>query len=223
MKPLKAQGRAQPATTRRAARTPPPRPAPAADENSTAQRLLGTAAALFRQKGYQATTTREIAGLVGINSASIYYHVTKKEDLLYSLCMDALQDIRRLLDEASARYADPMQRLRAIVREYLKVAVADQDKLVTMLFELRSLADERRREVIRYRDQNQDIVRATVAAAQKAGQIRNDMSAQLLTLAFLNMHNWSIFWYRPDGDLSPAQLGDLLATLLFEGAARPSR
>lgn len=190
--------------------------------NSTAERLLGTAAALFRQKGYHATTTREIAGLIGINHASLYYHIAKKDDLLYFLCMDALKDIRRFLDESTARYPDPLERLRTIMRNYLTVSLADQDKLVTMLFELRSLKDERRQEVIRYRDENQAIVRATVAAAQKAGQIRKDMSAQLLTLALLNMLNWSIFWYRSDGELTPEQLGDMLAKLLFEGMARPA-
>jgi len=190
--------------------------------SSTAQRLLSVAATSFRQKGYQATTTREIAASIGLNRASIYYHVAKKEDLLYSVCIDALKHVRQLLDDSLARYTDPRERLRAIIETYLTVAVANQDKLVTMLFELRALEDERRAEVVRYRDENQAMVRTTVAEAQKAGQIRTDMSAQILTLALLNMLNWSIFWYRPDGALSPEQLGKMLATLLFEGMAKPS-
>src|ERR1700752_4646273 len=59
---------------------------PTPSDRSTPERVLDTAAALFWEKGYAATTTREIAAAVGIQQASLYYHVASKEGLLYQLC-----------------------------------------------------------------------------------------------------------------------------------------
>jgi TetR/AcrR family transcriptional regulator, cholesterol catabolism regulator len=62
-------------------------------QERTAERVLSEAARLFREQGYAAATTRELARRLGINKASLYYHVAKKEDLLYQICMVAMARI----------------------------------------------------------------------------------------------------------------------------------
>src|SRR5579863_3537248 len=65
--------------------------------------LLDAAAGLFAQKGYDLTSTREIAAQLGINKASLYYHIQTKEDLLFDICNTALRQIR---DDVEAALKD---------------------------------------------------------------------------------------------------------------------
>jgi AcrR family transcriptional regulator len=191
--------------------------------DTTASRLLATAAALFRKKGYANSTIRELATRLGIQKASLYHHIAKKEDLLYALCVDALQRIHSESEQAIAAHTAPLERLRALIHAHLRAALTDQDKHATMLIELRELSKDRYAEVLQLRDRYEALVRQTITEAQAAGVLRENPSAKYQTLALLNQLNWTIIWFRPDGELTPDQLGEILATLFLEGAqVRPA-
>jgi AcrR family transcriptional regulator len=87
---------------------------PVCSSNSTtAERLRKAAAQLFWRKGYTATTARELATLLGIQRASLYYHMTK--DLLYALCVESLENIHSAVERAVVEVDDPMERVRALI------------------------------------------------------------------------------------------------------------
>lgn len=194
--------------------TAQPTPTPPSE---THLRLLETAASLFRAKGFAGTTTRELAALVGIQNASMYYHIRSKDDLLYTLCVDALTRITEDVEEAVSAEEDPAERLRAVVTAHLTTSLADQDKHATMLTELRSLTDERRSEVIALRDHYEGLVRDVIVQAQAAGIARSDVPARELTLALLNLLNWTIFWFRPDGRMTAPELASVFASIYLDG------
>jgi AcrR family transcriptional regulator len=185
-------------------------------------RLLTVAAALFRQKGYAAATTRELAGLLGIQNASLYHHIRSKEDLLYQLCVDSLTRMRMTAEEVLAQEFEPLDRLRALARAHVVTSLGDQDSHATMLIELRGLSAARRAEVIELRATYEAIVESVIAEAQSAALLRSDISAKHLRLAFLNLLNWTIFWFRQDGELTSEQLGDLFADIFISGVAAAS-
>jgi AcrR family transcriptional regulator len=198
----------------------------AADNNdqasSTADRLLAGAADLFRRKGYAATTTRELSALLGIQNASLYYHMEKKEDLLYKLCVSTLEEVADVLRGCLAETSDPIEQLKLIVLRYTTVALQERDRHATMLIEIRALSEERRASIVALRDKNVAVVRKTVAAAQKAGQLRSDIKPKFLTLTLFNLLNWSIFWYRPDGELTPEKIAAMMSTVFLDGVAAKS-
>lgn len=184
---------------------------------STRQRLLATAADLFRRRGYVATTTRDLAAALGMKSASLYHHMGKKEDLLYELSVDALRTIRESQAAALQQSSEPIPRLRALIRAHLRGAFSDQDKWWVLLFELRALGPQRRAEVVGFRDEYEAAVRAAIAEAQALHVLRGDIEPKYLSLALLNLLNWTIFWYRPGGELTEEALADLLTTIFLEG------
>jgi TetR/AcrR family transcriptional regulator, cholesterol catabolism regulator len=185
--------------------------------DSTASRLLGAAAALFRQKGYANASTRELAALLGIQKATLYYHITKKEDLLYALCVDSLQHICREVEQAMAQQNEPLARLSALIATHMRVTLANPDKYTIVLIELHELSAERHAAVLHLVDNYEKLVCATITHAQEAGQLRREPPAKYQTLALLNLLNWSVFWFHPDGELTPEQLGTLLTSLFLEG------
>lgn len=186
--------------------------------NPRTERLLASAALMFREKGYDGASTRGLAATLGIRSASLYYHIGRKEDLLYAICAGALARIQEDANAAVASETSPLAQLRALIQVHARTSLADRDKHATMLFELRALSGPRRREVIRLRDEYEHLVRETIARAQRSKDLRNDIPAKYLALALLNLLNWSIFWFRPGGDLTVARLGDVMAQVFLDGA-----
>jgi len=181
--------------------------------------LLDAAATLFREKGYAGATTRELASVLGMQSASLYHHIASKDDLLYTLCEEAVQRMLAAARAAVAAEDDPAARMRAVIAAHVCTGLADQDTHATMLGELRSLPPERREQVVALRDEYETLIRDVLVYAQEAGAVRRDISAHDLTLVLLSLLNWPIFWFRPDGDLTPEALAGLLATIFLEGVA----
>jgi AcrR family transcriptional regulator len=185
----------------------------------TVDRLLDTAAGLFWEKGYAATTTREIAAALNIQQASLYYHMASKEDLLYQIFASALQPFLTDVPQALEAAPQPRERIRALIRVHVLTLLKYQKRNMTMLTELRSLSPRHRDEVVALRERYADLVRAAIENAQTAGEIRADIPAAYLCLALFNMLNWAARWYRANRDPSPDQLADTFFRLFLEGAA----
>jgi TetR/AcrR family transcriptional regulator, cholesterol catabolism regulator len=189
---------------------------------STADRLLDVAAELFRLKGYDGTTTREIAERLQLQKGSLYHHIRSKEDLLERICSSCLE---RLHTEVSAAVSEapPEERLRVLIARHVERSLLDRRMHAVMMMELRSLSDTHRAAVVAMRDQYQQLVFEVVHDEQVDGVLREDLDAHLMTLTLLGLMNWVIFWYRPEGRLTPQQLGDVLAEVFFTGAAAAPR
>jgi TetR/AcrR family transcriptional regulator, cholesterol catabolism regulator len=184
----------------------------------TVDRLLDTAAGLFWEKGYAATTTREIAAALHIQQASLYYHVSSKEDLLYQIFVSSLQQF--LADvPATVQAAAATDRIHILIRAHVLTLLKYQKRNMTMLTELRSLSSRHRDEVVALRERYADFVRSTIEEAQAAGEIRTDIPAEYLCLALFNMLNWAARWFREDRDPPPDQVAELFFKLYLQGAA----
>lgn len=192
-------------------------------ERPTAERMLNAAAALFSKKGYAATSTREIAALLRIQKASLYYHIESKEDLLYSICKSSLEQIRQDVGAAVQNVPDPLERTRILVRTHIESMLRDQDRHSATLSEMRALSKERLAHVISLRDAYEELVRTVLQEAQNAGALRGDIPVKYLCLILLGMVNRVEVWYRHSGALSPGELGEILAVIFLTGAAATAR
>lgn len=184
----------------------------------TARELRRVAARLFWEKGYSATTIRELAEYLGVQKASLYYHISGKEDLLHDICVESLGNIHGAVVEAIANEGDPLARVRAMIHAHVASMLDDREKHATMLTELKSLSPDRREAVVELRDEYERLAREIISEAQKAGVLRSDMSAKELQLGLFNLLNWTIFWYRSDGDLAPEELAGKFESLFLDGA-----
>lgn len=186
----------------------------------TASRVLQAAASLFRERGYAATTTRELSARLGINKASLYYHISSKEDLLHGICLESLRRIQSVAESAVEAEEDPEEKIRALFRAHMNSMLSDLDMHATMLLELKALTGTRYEDVSAARDRYESLVTRTISKAQRAGALRRDVTAKHLTLSMLNLLNWSMQWYTPDGELTPDELAEIFADLFLNGAGR---
>ena len=179
--------------------------------------LLRAAARLFVDKGFAATTTRDIAEAVGMRSGSPFYHFRSKQELLKEAMIDGLEAGRARLLAAIDGVVDPERRMYALVRTHLGTLLEDDGNSPMLLSEARSLDPAARAEIAAAFDRYQAPWQATLDELAACGRIAS--AASPLRLLLLGMLNWSGHWYRPDGPLTVDQLADSAVALLLGRSA----
>jgi AcrR family transcriptional regulator len=188
--------------------------APAREEQVRAAALR-----LFKEKGYHATSMRDIAAAVGINKGSLYSYIKSKEDLLVPFFEQAQGVLLSEIEQISADTdLSPTDRLKRAIHAHVTAVADNLDVLTVYLSEWRQLGTEslatNRDQRARYSRMFHEILSDGVAA----GEFR-PMDTRIVMLGMIGMCNYLFRWYRPEGRLSPEQIADELIEMVMQGVA----
>lgn len=189
------------------------KPLAAATEANRREELLRAAARLFVEKGFDATTTRDIADAVGMRSGSPFYHFRSKQELLKAAMIGGLESGHARIQVAINGVDDPVQRLHMLVRTHLGNLLEGDCHTPMLLNESRSLDASARAEIAAAFDQYQIPWQTTLDELAAQGKIAS--AAPPVRLFLFGMLNWTSQWYRSDGPLTLDQLADQAVTLLL--------
>ncbi|MCM8663593.1 TetR/AcrR family transcriptional regulator [Accumulibacter sp.] len=188
-------------------------------EASRRDELLRAAARLFVEKGFAATTTRDIAEAVGMRSGSPFYHFRSKQELLRAAIMQGLQAGQQRLQTAIEGVSEPEQRLRLMIRTHLGILLEGDLQAPMLLYESRSVDAAGRAEIAAAADSYQQIWQHTLDELAAGGRLRS--SATPLRLLLFGMLNGVTQWYRPGGELSLDEIAAAASELLLTGMTAP--
>lgn len=183
--------------------------------------LLRAAAKLFVEKGFAATTTRDIAEAVGMRSGSPFYHFRSKQELLKAAMIEGLDAGHDRLLAAIDGIADPEQRLRVLVRTHLGTLLEGDCRSPLLVSEARALDDKARSEIAAAFDRYQVPWQQALDDLAQAGKLAS--AAPPVRLLLFGMLNWSSHWYKPEGTLSVDELADAAVAMLIARPAGPKR
>ena len=169
--------------------------------NETEKRIREVALRLFAQKGFEATSTREIAAEAGLTVAGLYYYVGTKEELLLHIVLDISNALLRSAVSISAGNDSAEQKLARLVQLHVWFhgAYAQASRVVDI--EIRALTGEAREQAQRIRDQYEAEWRSAVAQGNAAG-VFEGQDAKLAAIALIEMGRGISHWYNPHGNLS---------------------
>jgi TetR/AcrR family transcriptional regulator len=176
--------------------------------------ILHAALRTFREKGYHAATLDDIAEQLGVRKTALYHYFPDKEAILYACHRESLAELSRILTGARALDA-AAERLAYVIREHVRV-MTDTLEGSPLAFEVTALSAERQREVIAARDRYERALRRMIQHGIAAGELR-PVDAKIAVFAILGAINWIARWYRPEGSLHAAELGDQFAEHLLGG------
>jgi TetR/AcrR family transcriptional regulator, cholesterol catabolism regulator len=185
--------------------------APIAAGQTRRDQILEVSARLFSERGYHATSMRDIGEATGMLAGSLYSHIDGKEDLLYGIVQRAAEAFLAGLGSVLAANVEPGERLRLAMRAHIEVVAGDPEAARVFHHEWRALSGRRRTEVRRLRRRYEAMWDVIVRDLPGATDPR---AARLLVLSAAN---WTYTWYRPDGSMSPQQVADRFTHLLLEG------
>lgn len=188
-----------------------------AAKRSTRDRLIDEAVSLFDERGYQLATTRELAERLGLKKASLYHHISSKEDVLYAICVEVVNRtipaVRRALEESPGQ-----DRLTNMIRAHLEAIARDREMHAVGQNEMRHLSPERRHDIEARRADYAKLFSTAIKQDQADGRIRRDVDPTILTLGLLGLINWPVFWYRAGRSESIENLAGTFTTMFLEGA-----
>jgi AcrR family transcriptional regulator len=189
------------------------------------QAIEEAASSLFRERGYSGTSVRDIARAVDIQGASLYAHVTSKQEVLWSIVehmasrFEAAADAVELADPGGSTFGRGVY-LIALVRAHVGVITDDIERASVFVHEWRALQGDRRADIARRRDAYELRFSSTIADGIRTGvfQVQDPALASTYLLTALN---GLVTWYRPDGRLSAREIADLYADLSLRALQAP--
>lgn len=167
------------------------------DDGNRRQQLLSSAARLFRRKGFGATSTRDIAAAVGMQSGSPFYHFKSKGALLYAVMEEGMRSAIARQEQALRRAEDEPSdtgRLRTLIRNHFDVLLGPgSDFIPVMLYEARSITPRQRSALAQLQSEYEAPWIPVLDALHGCGRLRGDV--KLARLLMFGALNWSAQWY----------------------------
>ncbi|HTR35853.1 MAG TPA: TetR family transcriptional regulator [Bryobacteraceae bacterium] len=191
--------------------------------SGTLGKFVRTAAELFSKQGYSSTTTRSISTLIGMEKATLYYHVKSKEDLLYLITKSSVEALQEDVQKALERITCPFDQLAVLVQAHGMSLLRDQTQHATALAEVRALSSGRLAEIVSMRKAYQQRIRQIIEAAQQSGSIRTDVEPRHLASMLQGLLDRAVEWYQKGGRLGPAELSGYFCDIYLFGAQKTPR
>ncbi|MBZ6172872.1 TetR/AcrR family transcriptional regulator [Streptomyces olivaceus] len=179
-----------------------------------ARRLLVAAVEAFAERGYHATTTRDIAGRAGMSPAALYIHYKTKEELLHRISRIGHERALAILRTAAEGEGSAAQRLADAVGSFVRWHAGRRTTARVVQYELDALGPEARDEILALRRRVDAEVRGIVEDGVASGEF-DVPDAKGTTLAILSLCIDVARWFNVNGPRTPDEIGALYADLVL--------
>jgi len=180
------------------------------------EQIKDIASNLFRLNGYTATTMRQLAGEVGIEPASIYNHISSKEELLRLICFDMADEFMKVIEKVENEALLPEQKLRYLIIEHIRVITGNINATAVFFHDWRYLSEPYYSEFRHLRNKYQAFFRDVIHEGAVKSVFRKTQE-KFTALTFLSALNWTYEWYKEGGGMSYTEIGNNLADILING------
>ncbi len=184
-----------------------------------APEIIAAAAHVFAERGFHGAATQDIADILGIRQASLYYYFSSKEAALELVCLKGVEGFFEAAKAIAAGPGTARERLTRLINSHLSPLIDRSDFVKVFLKERQHLPAESRRRIGRWSRGLERIFEDVVTEGMRTGEFRADLDARLVTLAVLGMANSVATWYRKENAPIP-RISDEFARLIIEGAIK---
>jgi AcrR family transcriptional regulator len=182
------------------------------------QEILRTAARLFQQRGYDATSMNDVAAALKLSKGGLYHHFQSKDEILFEIMNHAMEITQERVLNPVRAIGDPAERLRALIRLHIEVVLSPRDREITvMLHENHPLPPALRKRINVRKKDYIHFVENLMGEVQKSRNAKSAVSPRAAAFALLGMINWIYQWYKPEGELQANNLIPQFTELVFGG------
>lgn len=181
-------------------------------------KMLEAARRLFWEKGYNATSIREIAIAYGCRPANIYNYFSDKEEILFEVLREEMEQIihpiKHLEEEDNT---SPIEQLRFVIESHLKVTLSYR-RSAKLLFDvaLDSLSPDKRKKIVDFRDTYDRIIRKVIRRGIDTGYFP-EVDVRLAGFMIASMITRTRIWFHPKKGVSVSELADFISEFAFNG------
>ncbi|PTX18762.1 TetR family transcriptional regulator [Pontibacter mucosus] len=180
------------------------------------EQIEKTATALFKRKGYTATSMRDLANALGIEAASIYSHIRSKEEILQRVCFKMADEFFDALDAAESMAGPATVRLQRAIAAHVQVLTQNTEASAVFLHEWRHLSEPLHSNFLALRDKYEARFREIIREGIQRGEF-SVPDEKFAVLTILSALNWIHTWYKPEGKMTPTEIAENLSEMLLNG------
>ncbi|HNP71941.1 MAG TPA: TetR/AcrR family transcriptional regulator [Kouleothrix sp.] len=180
--------------------------------------ILDTAERLFSERGYHATTIREIAHALELEGGSLYSHISGKHELLYQIVLRGSEQFLRAARESIAEGGGARAQLLRFMQRHLAIIAESRPRAIVHFHEWRHLGPQAQADIRARRDEYEAYLRQII----REGVARGEFAAgdeRAIGLHVLSLLNWTYQWYQPGGTWNARDLAEQYFELLMRGLA----
>lgn len=182
------------------------------DYEAKSEAILRSAAKLFAERSYAATSMRDLSAEAGVSLAGIYHYFPGKADILLRLEMDAFEQVSLGLEVRLNRCNTPRESLRAVIDNHLHYFAENRTEMRVLAHEADTLGGERGAAVRALKDRYVARVREVLE-----GLPHGENGVTFATYCLFGMMNWMHTWFDPTGQRSIEDLADTMTRLFLDG------
>ncbi|MFT6055332.1 MAG: AcrR family transcriptional regulator [Roseivirga sp.] len=185
-------------------------------KKSRKQQIEQKATVLFQERGYAATSMRDLAQVLGIEAASLYSHIKSKEEILQKICFRMAKEFFIAWQEVELETTSFSSKMEKAMIAHVKVITKDTDASAVFFNEWRHLSEPYLGDFLAMRDDYEGRFKKILKEGMSNGEFKN-VDEKFMMLTILSSLNWTHNWYNPNGSLTPEDIGQRLSGLLLNG------
>jgi AcrR family transcriptional regulator len=190
---------------------------PKAEDESRRNELIAKSAQLFREKGYDKTTVRDIAAAVGMQAGSWFYHFKTKQDILVAVVEQGMERSLKTIETISVQPLPPREIFRQMVLAHLNTLLAPNNHFIpVLLYEGRSLDQPARAKIGVLTNRYEVVWDQVIGALYRSGDWL--APTKLDRLLLFGALNWTTQWFRAGAGLTIEELADQTVSFLLRTA-----
>jgi AcrR family transcriptional regulator len=197
--------------------SPPTRPALRARYDARRRNVVATAAKLFAERGYDATSISELTAATGLAAGGLYHYIEGKDDLLIAICDELLEPLLEQARAIVAAEAPPVSQLRELVEAWVAHVVEHRHHMLVFTQERQAIERQRRWRHVRSQRKAFEQILEDVLARGEADGSMVFADRRLSLLALLGMVNYTPQWVRPNGRLAPTEIAAGYCAMVLAG------
>jgi len=185
-------------------------------ERNRREDILQAARVLFREKGYHATTIRDIATQCGLLSGSLYAHIRTKEDLLFEITEQVANQFLAGIDQIVAGHEDAVTKFRNALRAHIAIVADHIEAAAVFSHEWKNLSGNRKQYIQMKRDTYEEQWTQIIEQGIREGQfIPGDV--KFSRLVALSVANYLYEWFHPGGAVEALEVANHFADIILRG------
>jgi len=172
---------------------------------------------LFRKRGYAATSMQDIAQAMDMKAASLYNHISSKQEILQELLMGIAEAFTQGMEDILSSSLDAQSKLEALVSLHVQLTLQNSDSIALITGEWVHLSDP---ELTQYKEQRsiyEHRFLSILNVCQEEGLIESKINIELALYSILSSLHWLYSWHHKHPDISRIELEHQLKNILLKG------
>ncbi len=185
------------------------------------EEIVTMASKLFKEKGFSAVSMRDIAQSLGIKAASLYNHITSKQEILSIIIIGVAEKFTSGMDEVVNSDDDTISKLERIIELQVNITVNNSDALGSLNNDWMHLSEPQLSYFLELRNQYEESFRQVIKSGVQKGALE-PLNIEVMLFSILSTLRTLYLWYAKKEGVDTKELVVQMKKVLLRGVVLKS-